>query len=336
MNPTTSNDILRDFNLDRSVDSCSSQDSSSKGLEFDLDHLEILVESLFENANRPQYLGRGGQGIVLRFDEGSKILTRKIIPIDAKVNALPGNFQQYEIDGPPTLLGDGYCGFAVARQEFDILNELGPSVSLKPIGQSVAVVDDVVYVITDLNYVEGDNLYKIFNNLDFKQRMEIICQIGTQVKALNEAGVVHSDIKPDNVIWDGYVATLIDFGLATRFGSCESEIGTPGYFSPEQASGAVLDDSTNNFQYGLLAIYLSTGKENITLYLAEGLGYDEYRDMMANYDNHDFNLLMEDTFNCGLSPHFIDALECLLSPDLDRKNIGYLIHEAEKLASEID
>ena len=109
--------------------------------------------------------------------------------------------------------------------------------------------------------------------------LESVARIGEQVaKALtvaHAAGIVHRDIKPDNIMLrqDGYVKVL-DFGLARlvptgsspTLGTSPNDtgpgkiLGTARYMSPEQARGEVADGATDIFSLGIVLYELSTGR----------------------------------------------------------------------------
>jgi len=82
----------------------------------------------------------------------------------------------------------------------------------------------------------------------------------------HERGIVHSDIKPDNVLLSGRHALLTDFGIARATSSAGHELvgnaalGTPAYMAPEQIAGDAIDHRTDIYAVGVLGYELLTGR----------------------------------------------------------------------------
>src|SRR5204862_4957802 len=78
----------------------------------------------------------------------------------------------------------------------------------------------------------------------------------------HSAGVIHRDLKPDNIILRGGDApVLIDFGVALLAGKQENPgAGTPAYMAPEQTRGRNVDARADLYALGVIAHEMLTGK----------------------------------------------------------------------------
>jgi serine/threonine protein kinase len=123
--------------------------------------------------------------------------------------------------------------------------------------------------------------------------------------AAHAAGVVHRDLKPSNVLVDGAGrARVMDFGIAARVkdsgrgGETHKVVGTPGYMSPEAASGLAPTPAMDVFSAGLVLAEILSGKQII----AER---DPYRAI--------YRVAHEDlALPADLSPEVDDALRALV------------------------
>src|ERR1700736_431218 len=131
----------------------------------------------------------------------------------------------------------------------------------------LGIADGVKFITMD--FVEGRDLSKILSErgkFPVAEACEIVRQICSGLEAAHNEGVVHRDLKPQNIMLDAQGRVfLMDFGLAramelvgmTRTGAL---IGTPTYMSPEQARGEKADVRTDIFAFGVIFYELLTGK----------------------------------------------------------------------------
>jgi len=140
----------------------------------------------------------------------------------------------------------------------------------------VGEVDGSPFIAMEL--VEGAPLRAYVHDADVtsEQRLHWLLDVARGLDAAHRTGLVHRDIKPDNVMItpDGAVK-ILDFGIARRtqneavgngtpttLVSLTSEgqtLGTPQYMSPEQLQGDPLDGGTDQFAWGVMAWELITG-----------------------------------------------------------------------------
>lgn len=136
--------------------------------------------------------------------------------------------------------------------------------------------DGSPYLVMD--YIEGDSLSQLLKKeifLDIPRALAISLQICTAVSYAHEHGVIHRDLKPDNIILtnagtDFDFVKLIDFGIAklesdngltTQRVTQTGEIfGSPLYMSPEQCMGYPLDVRSDVYSLGCVMYELVTGK----------------------------------------------------------------------------
>src|SRR5215472_7607054 len=119
-----------------------------------------------------------------------------------------------------------------------------------------------------MEYVEGRDLRGLIHEkgkMTPEEAVPIVKQIAAALEAAHHAGVVHRDLKPQNILVDkdGRVYVM-DFGIArsletpgmTQTGAL---MGTPDYISPEQAKGEKVDARSDLFALGIIFYELLTG-----------------------------------------------------------------------------
>jgi serine/threonine protein kinase len=128
-----------------------------------------------------------------------------------------------------------------------------------------------VYFIS-MEFVRGYTLSELMDEApDRRMPARAAVGIGRQIcrglQAAHEQGIIHRDIKPQNVLIDAKgEVKLMDFGVARMTEAAEAMtqagliIGTPHYMSPEQVQGKQLDPRTDVYAMGVLLYEVLVGK----------------------------------------------------------------------------
>jgi len=202
----------------------------------------------------------------------------------------------YRID---RLIGEGGTArvYLAWRDDSDrqvVLKVLLPELSSNPevvsrFMQEFSLIQKIksVYVtrIFDLHYDSG-NAYlamEYFGAGDLRDRvpaggmppvqaLKIFAQIARALGAIHDAGVIHRDLKPHNIMFrNQHHLAIVDFGGAKAMGDSAGitkvghVIGTPKYMSPEQITGTQVDQRSDLYSLGVILHLLLTGQ---TLYVA--------------------------------------------------------------------
>jgi tetratricopeptide (TPR) repeat protein/predicted Ser/Thr protein kinase len=120
-----------------------------------------------------------------------------------------------------------------------------------------------------MEFIKGEDLRSLIlekQKFSPEEAVEVIQQVCQALDAAHRVGVIHRDLKPQNIMQDPTGRILVmDFGLArtvegdgmTQTGAI---VGTMAYMSPEQALGKDLDQRSDIFALGLILFELLTGK----------------------------------------------------------------------------
>ena len=220
--------------------------------------LLALQEAVVGRYSIERELGRGGMGIV--FLARDVALER---PVAIKLLPLP-------------LAGDERMRARFVREAKTAARLSHPNIV--PI-HSVEEHADVVFFV--MGFVDGETLAARVRRggpLDARDGSRLIQELAWALAYAHSAGVIHRDVKPDNVMIERASgrAMLTDFGIAHaadgRSSTALGEIvGTVQFVSPEQAAGTEVDGRSDLYSLGVTAFFALTGRLPFEATTAAGL-----------------------------------------------------------------
>ncbi len=122
-----------------------------------------------------------------------------------------------------------------------------------------------------MEYVQGTGLIRHAAALSPVARIRLLADICRAVQHAHARGVIHRDLKPDNILVDSNgLPKILDFGIAKAVEAEDDDptaphtmaghvIGTPNYMSPEQLAGAAIDPRTDVYSLGAIAYEVLSG-----------------------------------------------------------------------------
>jgi serine/threonine protein kinase len=190
-------------------------------------------------------IGRGGMGVVYEAED-----TRLRRPVALK--ALPSEYTTDPVRRE-RLTREARAAAALTH----------PSIATV---FSLDELDGALYLVSEL--VRGETLREELGRgpIAGERLLSTLIDLAAGLAAAHDAGIVHRDFKPDNIVrcTDGRVK-ILDFGLARapasdpRLTQDGTALGTPGYMPPEQLAGQDVDARTDVFAFGVVAWELATG-----------------------------------------------------------------------------
>ena len=168
------------------------------------------------------------------------------------------------------VVREGFVGNEDALKRFKQELNLASKISHKHILRihDMGTVGDTRFI--SMAFVEGQDLHQILKdnpNMTIERVVKFARQLAEALAAAHAEGVVHRDLKPQNILVDKddqiYVS---DFGLAKSFeegavGMTKTGtfLGTPRYMSPEQVEGKPVDQRSDLYAYGLMLYEMLAG-----------------------------------------------------------------------------
>ncbi len=198
-------------------------------------------------------LGEGGMGVVYKAEDTK--LKRTVA-----IKFLPKRL---------SIHGEERERFTLEAQAASSLNH--PNICVI---HEIDEVNDETFMV--MEYIEGMTLREWiqkkseqadgYRKLGMKEMVDLAAQIAEGLEKAHEKGIVHRDIKSENIMVtrDGH-AKIMDFGLAKLHGVSKltktgSTIGTVAYMSPEQVEGIETDYRTDIFSFGVMLYEMLSGQ----------------------------------------------------------------------------
>jgi len=208
---------------------------------------EVLAEALSDNYSIERELGRGGMATVW--------LARDVHR------------------GEPVAIKVMLSGLATALDSKRFVREMGIAASLEhplivPLYDS-GTAGGVLYYI--MPYIEGESLYERLQRerrLSLEDALQITHDVAAALGYAHSRGVLHRDVKPENILLAGGHALIADFGLARAIGAANYQkltetgiiVGTLYYMSPEQLrEDRDLDQRTDIYGLGCILYEMLAG-----------------------------------------------------------------------------
>lgn len=188
-------------------------------------------------------LGSGGMGIVYMGNNGTRAAAVKIV-------------RDFLLEDPASRgrLGREVSSLKKVKSKF-VAEIVGADVESSP-----------AWIAT--NFVDGPSLKTLIENegpLTESKWFEFAHGLMSALEAVHDAGVIHRDVKPSNILMSATGPKLIDFGIsfssdATSLTRTGMVAGTPAWFAPEQFEEKKVSSAVDNFAAGSVLYFAATGK----------------------------------------------------------------------------
>ncbi len=212
----------------------------------DVSELDLVREAMAAEYELVEELGRGGMAVVYRARETH--LEREVA-----VKVLPFSLA-FDADFVERFTREARTAAQLEHPNIIPIYRVGKS-------------GRVIYFV--MKYLRGGSLSRVMHErkrLDPPEIRKLLLDVGSALGYAHKRGIVHRDVKPDNVMFDEHGLCIVtDFGIAkagtkSRLTGTGMAIGTPHYMSPEQARAQNIDGRSDLYSLGIVAYQALVGE----------------------------------------------------------------------------
>lgn len=212
----------------------------------DVSELDLVREAMASEYELVEELGRGGMAVVYRARETH--LEREVA-----VKVLPFSLA-FDADFVERFTREARTAAQLEHPNIIPIYRVGKS-------------GRVIYFV--MKYLRGGSLSRVMHErkkLDPPEIRKLLIDVGSALGYAHKRGIVHRDVKPDNVMFDEHGLCIVtDFGIAkagtkSRLTGTGMAIGTPHYMSPEQARAQNIDGRSDLYSLGVVAYQALVGE----------------------------------------------------------------------------
>ncbi|KAL6627018.1 hypothetical protein ACP70R_030744 [Stipagrostis hirtigluma subsp. patula] len=221
-----------------------------------------MLQDITNNFSEEQVLGRGGFGVVYK----GELQNGRVIAVKKALLPLGNGEKQFENE----------VTHLMRLKHKNIVRLVGYCYDIQKILVEIEgkhVFADMPEMLLCLEFMPKgslkDHISDECSRLDWQMRFKIIVGIFHGLHYLHENHIIHSDVKPANILLDYDMAPKItDFGVARLIGPEQTRIytktcvGTMGYMAPEYLNKGVISIKSDIFSAGVIIIEIITGHRN--------------------------------------------------------------------------
>src|SRR5437667_11183917 len=218
---------------------------AEKDPQQEMTDLELVREQLKEEYEILEELGRGGMAIVFRARE-------RQLERDVAIKVLPFSLS-FDKEFVERFQREARTSAKLEHPNI---------IPIYRVGKSGRVI---FFVMKFLRSKPLSSVLAARGSLPPAEIRQILVQVARALAYAHKSGIVHRDIKPDNIMFDEHgQAVVTDFGIAKaasggKLTGTGMSIGTPHYMSPEQARAQTLDGRSDLYSLGVVAFQCLVG-----------------------------------------------------------------------------